>query len=473
MNTSSQSVASKYIKPAREQKLFYFAAVAFLFTMYVLPQYFGLPFPLFDLTALRIMIIVLVILIVGENCRWNDFVHVILTEPVGLVLLPYLFVIGYTMVLRVDINAFLNPFIEIMTFYLVIYVIRHSLGIEKTVQLMIGFMYFITVLGVIEYVMGRSPFSYLETISGIYTGQFVRSGNYRIMSSAVHSLGYGLILVSMVPFACIDLEKNEINLLKRPVLLVLIVMNAFLCGSRSTLSVVMVAIVLLMFLSHKTQTKRLILVGGMGIIAFLMFLLVFHSSSIGQYIMLQITSILDSLLGTEFSVAYGADLSALSSSSNYRDQLKYIFTLDWLNPFLGIGRSRGLRAEINGSYIKSVDDFYVAEFIRYAYPGLFAYGAFMLYCLYITWKKGFKGKSALAKGILVGMWCYMLNLKWVDSLQTLKYFYLLFAIVICIPVDVGMKQEKKKETPSKYIKKLIGKEVKDGKSKYCRSDIQR
>ncbi len=462
---------TKYIKPAREHKFFYVAAVGFLFTMYVLPQYFGIPFPLFDLTALRIMIVVLVVLIVGENNRWNDLVRVILKEPVGLVLLPYLFVVGYTMVLRVDINAFLNPFIEIMTFYLVIYVIRHCLGIEKTIQLMIGFMYLITFLGVIEYVMGRSPFSYLETIRGIYTGQFVRSGNYRIMSSAVHSLGYGLILVTMVPFACIDLEKNEINLLKRPILLVLIVMNAFLCGSRSTLSVVIIAVVLLMFLSRKAQTKRLILIGGAALIAFAGFLVVFHSSSIGQYIMLQITSIIDSLLGTEFSVAYGADLSALSSSSNYRDQLKYIFTLDWLNPFLGIGRSRGLIAEINGSYIKSVDDFYVAEYIRYAYPGLLSYGAFMLYCLYITWKKGFKAKSALAKGITIGMWCYMLNLKWVDSLQTLKYFYLLAAIIICIPVEEEAR--KKKEKSSKYIKKQSSEEVENGKSKYCRSDIQR
>ena len=465
------SGSTKYIKPAREHKLFYMAVVGFLFTMYVLPQYFGIPFPLFDLTALRIMIILLVVLILGENNRWNDFVGVILREPVGLVLLPYLFVIGYTMVLRVDINAFLNPFIEIMTFYLVIYVIRYCLGIEKTVQLLIGFMYVITFLGVVEYVMGRSPFSYFETISGIYTGQFVRSGNYRIMSSAVHSLGYGLILVTMVPFACIDLEKNEINLLKRPVLLILIVTNAFLCGSRSTLSVVMIAVVLLMFMGHKSQTKRLILVGGMALVAFCGFLVVFHNSSIGQYIMLQITSILDSLLGTELSVAYGADISALSSSSNYRDQLKYIFTLDWLNPFLGIGRSKGLRAEINGSYIKSVDDFYIAEYIRYAYPGLFAYGAFLLYCLFNAWKKGMKGKHALAKGITVGMWCYMLNLKWVDSLQTLKYFYLLAAIVICMPSEKPVKE--KKEGVSKYIKRRSKDEVENGKSKYCRSRIQR
>ena len=64
----------------------------------------------------------------------------------------------------------------------------------------------------------------------------------------------------------------------------------------------------------------------------------------GRYILLQITSILDELLGTELAVQFGADLTALSSSSNYRDQLKYIFTVDWLNPLLGLGRKRSLNS---------------------------------------------------------------------------------------------------------------------------------
>ena len=147
--------------------------------------------------------------------------------------------------------------------------------------------------------------------------------------------------------------------------------------------------------------------------------------------------------------------------------------MDWLNPFLGIGRNRSLQAEINGSYIKSVDDFYVAEYIRYAYPGLFTFGFFMFYCLLITWKKGFKGKNVLAKGIVVGMWCYMLNLKWVDSLQTLKYFYTLMAVVICIPKVESESEKDARRIQSKYVTRFVRKEVYDGKSKYCRSDIQR
>lgn len=123
---------SRYLKPQRELKIFQAVAVLFFFTLYVLPQYFGLPFPLFDLTALRIMIVAVLLLMMAEPERIRGFVQLVVEEPCTKVLLPYLMVIGYTMVLRADVNAFLNPFIELLTFYLLIYLIRNTLGVEKT-----------------------------------------------------------------------------------------------------------------------------------------------------------------------------------------------------------------------------------------------------------------------------------------------------------------------------------------------------
>ena len=136
MTQESAVRTSKYIKPAREEKIFEKTVVFFLFSLFVMPQYFGLPTPLFDFTLL---------------------------------------------------------------------------GVEKTVRYLLGFLYLMTILGVVEYAMGRSPFSYLETIKGIYTGRFIRSGNYRIMSSCTHSLGYGLLLVAVAPLSCFDYRKNEVN----------------------------------------------------------------------------------------------------------------------------------------------------------------------------------------------------------------------------------------------------------------------
>lgn len=447
-----QPAKSKYIKPAREVKVFSWVAVTFFFTLFVLPQYFGIPFPLFDLTALRIVIVAAMFMIIMDTKRLHDFIQVIGDASCTKALVPYLIVITYTMVLRVDVNAFLNPFIEFVTFYLLIYLIKDCLGVERTIRLIIKLSYLIVILGVIEYVMGRSPFSYLETISGIYTGQFVRSGSYRIMSSCNHSLGYGLMLIIMVPFSCVDLKNNEINLLERPVLIVLLALNVFLCGSRSTLSVFILEVFILILLSPKMRKKRLILIGSVLVVAFLCFLMAARNTSVGQYFLLQITSIIDELFGTELALQYGADIQALSSSSNYRDQLKQIFFVDWLNPFLGLGRKRDFATEINGSYVRSVDNFYIAEYVRYAYPGMISYILFLFHFVKGLVKNILHSSSGIMRALFAGVVCYLINLLWADSLQTLKYLYIVFALFICIE---DSKKEKRVSYESKYIKRRI------------------
>lgn len=443
---------SRYLKPQRELKIFQAVAVLFFFTLYVLPQYFGLPFPLFDLTALRIMIVAVLLLMLAEPERIRGFVLMVVEEPYTKVLLPYLMVIGYTMVLRADVNAFLNPFIELLTFYLLIYLIRNTLGVEKTIQMIVVFSYVIALLGIVEYVLGRSPFSYLETIKGLYTGRFVRSGSYRIMSSCNHSLGYGLMLVTMVPFACYDRKNMSVNLLAQPLLLLLLGGNVFLCGSRSTLSVFLLEVILLVGLSSKMEIKKFVMIALVLAGIFAVILAAIRNTTMGRYILLQITSILDELLGTELAVNYGANIEALSSSSNYRDQLKYIFTVSWLNPLLGLGRKRSFKSEINGSFIESVDNFYIAEYVRYAYPGMITYLLFLGSMIAGMIKRVRRDKSGLPKILLVGSVCYLINLFWVDSLQTLKYLYILFALFLCLdPVREG--EDAPPMTTSKYLKK--------------------
>lgn len=427
---------SKYIRQSREVKVFQMVAVLFLFSVYVLPQYFGLPLPVFDLTILRIMIIGMTVLIIDQENRKRDLVDLIQHSGFTHFLIPYLITIFYTMVLRADLNAFLNPFIEIYTLYLVVYVVKYVLGWKKSIVWIIRFSYLLTVLGVLEYVIHRSPFSYLETIKGIYTGIFIRSGHYRIMGPCNHSLGYGLLLISLTPFSCYDLEQQRVSMTKHLWLLLLFMVNIFLTGSRSTQAVFLLELGILYMFSPKEDKKKVILIGISAASVFAAFLVVFHNTSIAKYIMLQMTTLLDTALGTSLSNQYGASNSALESSSNYRDQLIKIFQVDWLNPFLGIGRKRSFACQINGSFIKSVDNFYIAEYIRYGYPGLFTYILFLGYFVTTIVKKIIKQHSSICKVLLAGILCYLVNLYWVDSLQTLKYLYLLFAIYYGAASDV-------------------------------------
>ncbi|NLO09098.1 MAG: hypothetical protein GX129_04425 [Clostridiales bacterium] len=444
---------SKYVKSSKEETTFSFICTVFFITLYVLPQYFGIPLLFFDFTVLRVMMLIMFMFVLGIKQKQEEFLGLIVKAPYSMVLLPYIIVLVYTTILRVDVNAFLNPVIEILAYYLLVYIIQNYFGVKKTLRYILIFSYLITALGLVEYVMQRSPFSYLETIKGIYSGQFIRSGYYRIMGPSIHSLGYGLILITMIPIICYDIEKDEINILKHKLLFAMAAANIFFTGSRSTLSVFILEIILLVLFSSRINKKKLLLTGSIFVAGFAAFLLVFHNTSVAQYILLQITSVLDEIFGSTFSVAYGADIEALGSSSHYRSQLKYIFKVEWLNPLIGLGRKRSFACEINGSFIRSVDNFYIAEFIRYAYPGMICYIGFLLYFLIHMLKSSIQKKSQISKMLLVGSTCYCINLLWLDSLQTLKYLYVLFAIFCCLPSDSVLEHKKvNKKIPSKYIK---------------------
>ena len=67
MTQESAVRTSKYIKPAREEKIFEKTVVFFLFSLFVMPQYFGLPTPLFDFTLLRMMLILVLFMIIYDD----------------------------------------------------------------------------------------------------------------------------------------------------------------------------------------------------------------------------------------------------------------------------------------------------------------------------------------------------------------------------------------------------------------------
>lgn len=441
---------SKYIKPARENKIFYACSIFFLFNMFVMPQYFGIPTPGFDLTVLRIGIILVSLMIFADTERAKDFLEIIKTSLLTKTLAVYVIVILYTMVFRADFNAFLNPFMEIYATYLVIYVVKKSIGVENILKLVIVFCYIMTLLGVLEAFLGFTPFCYLVTLDGIYTGSFVRSGSYRIMSSFSHSLGYGLFLIIVTPLSVYNIDEKKIHLVQHPLLLILFVINVFMTGSRSTLGVLFLELAILIVLAERENRKRFLVGFVMFLLIFLAVVFALQGTSFGKYVLLQVTTVIDSAFGTTYSVKYGADLNALGASSNYREQLKGIFSVSWLNPILGLGRKRAFSGVINGNVIRSIDSFYIAEYVRYAYPGMFSFIFFLVFWMIKMALSAFgKQKNNLAKIVVVGVGCYLLNLYWVDSLQTFKYMYLMIAIWYC---DSEVKAS---AAASRYIKKPI------------------
>lgn len=397
-----------------------------IITLIVMPQYFGVHIG-YDITCSRLADLLIIFYMLLNRKIFTHFFKTIIRVESFYPLVLYLFVAMYTMVYRADVNAFFSVFFEILNFILLIYGIRYVIGYRQTIKWILGCAYFLSVYGLVEFVYGRSIYlQFLSTLPNTVKNIY-RSGHYRIMGPCGHSLGYGLLLVLFIAIACYDIEKDKVYVLKRPVLLVLLYINVVLTGSRSTLGIVMVELVALIIVQKREEIKKSLVAFGIVGIGFVFCLVILKDTSLGNYMLGQVASVIDTALNTNFSASFGIDMSALKNSTEYRKVLPYIFTLDWLNPLVGRGRAFS-GAEINGVFIHSIDNYYVSQYIKYAYPGLISYCLFLAVTLYVLMKELFCRASGLVILLLIALVAYFYNLWWVDALQTLKFIYLLVAV---------------------------------------------
>ena len=104
-------------------------------------------------------------------------------------------------------------------------------------------------------------------------------------------------------------------------------------------------------------------------------------------------------------------------------------TVDWLNPWLGQGSGYHFSWYIpGGATIHSIDNFYVANYIRYGYPGLVVYGLLILQAVGEMVRCGIQKKDRTMLCLALAVCGYFLNLWWMDTLQTIKYAYLPIAL---------------------------------------------
>lgn len=415
----------------RNLKLLFGLYAFLLFTDFLMPQYFGINIG-FDFTCTRIADVLICLYMVLNPQVFRHFCYTTVRCRVLIPSLLYLMVCGYTMVLSADINAFFLPLMEFLTLYLLIYGIRFVLGYKRAVRWSILCAYILSVYGLIEYVCRQSlMLKFLRTVPTNVRNAY-RSGQYRIMGPCQHPLGYGLLLILFVALAALDVEKDKVNLFKRPVLMLLLLVNVFLTGSRSTLGIVILEFILILCFSCKENVKKSLLIAAGFLVALSIFLLLFSGTNLAKTIMLSITSVIDQFFGTNLAANYGAETTRLDDSENYRKVLPKIFQLDWLNPIVGRGLKRAFGAEIDGVYIHSIDNYYVMQYIKYAYPGLVTYVMFIITTLVCFVKEIFQYRSGLSKLILIGSFCYFFNLWWVDALQTLKFEYVMIALFFAL-----------------------------------------
>lgn len=427
----------------RNAKLLYILMSALLITDWVMPQYFGIHIG-FDFTTTRILNMLILAYFIFNRKAGNHFLRSMLDVQLTPFFIAYMFVMVYTTVLRVNVNTFFLNFLDILTFYMVYYGIRYVIGVKKAIDWTVKFAAGISIYGIIEYVLKFSPMSkFLLTLPSVAVSGF-RSGQFRISGPCVHPIAYGMLLILLLAVICIDYERDEIYLFKHPVVLILLLLNIFLTGSRGPLGIAVLEVLLIIIFSKRINKKKTFIVLSALIILAVIVEAAIYNTSLGQYIMMQITSVIDEVFGTSFSLKYGANLDLLNMSSDYRDYLPRIFTVEWLNPLVGQGANAQVGFEFDGTYIKSIDNFYVALYIRYAYPGLITFVAIQVMSIVYMVRTAIRHHSSLCAATAIAIFAYSVSLYWADYLQTTKYMYIVMAIYCAYYSERFQLMERKK-----------------------------
>lgn len=427
----------------RNAKLLYILMSALLITDWVMPQYFGIHIG-FDFTTTRILNMLILAYFIFNRKAGNHFLRSMLDVQLTPFFIAYMFVMVYTTVLRVNVNTFFLNFLDILTFYMVYYGIRYVIGVKKAIDWTVKFAAGISIYGIIEYVLKFSPMSkFLLTLPSVAVSGF-RSGQFRISGPCVHPIAYGMLLILLLAVICIDYERDEIYLFKHPFVLILILLNLFLTGSRGPLGIAVLEVLLIIIFSKRINKKKTFIVLSALIILAVIVEAAIYNTSLGQYIMMQITSVIDEVFGTSFSLKYGANLDLLNMSSDYRDYLPRIFTVEWLNPLVGQGANAQVGFEFDGTYIKSIDNFYVALYIRYAYPGLITFVAIQVMSIVYMVRTAIRHHSSLCAATAIAIFAYSVSLYWADYLQTTKYMYIVMAIYCAYYSERFQLMERKK-----------------------------
>ncbi|WP_430842401.1 O-antigen ligase family protein [Clostridium nigeriense] len=320
-----------------------------------------------------------------------------------------------------------------MTFYLFYYFFRKIFTIEDILRFIQFCLTLVCIMGIIEFITGFNFFTTFkigigninDTIESSY-----RDGILRVRGPYGHSLAYGLVINLFFPLTCLDLKKNEINILNNIFLLIIVSLNIFFTGARSSLGLFLLEVLVISLLSPKKANKKNLLFILFTIVAFGAIFIFFSDSEIVLFLKKQFYYVYDTIFGTNMAYEFGGN-SSIKASSIARDRLWKIFSASSINPWMGQGVSSNISIRIDNWNVTSIDNYYVKLFITLGIPGLAALALFFIQSIFNSIKQYFLKKEPLFLLILISEACYLINLSVVDELSTLKYFFFLVALQEC------------------------------------------
>lgn len=414
---------------------FLYLSYLFLFSFFVLQTFLlirigSLP----SLNLQRILLVVLIFWICSDKNKLGIFIQEVKSCKYNFVLFLYLIVCIYTAVFRRDINTVFGVLVDCyMTFYLFFYFFRKIFTIEDILRFIKFCLMLVCIMGIIEFITGFNFFTTFQIGIGNISDSIdasYRDGILRVRGPYGHSLAYGLVINLFFPLTCLDLKKNEINILNNIFLFIIVSLNIFFTGARSSLGLFLLEVLVISLLSPKKVNRKNLLLTLFTILTLGTIFIFFSDSEIVVFLKKQFYYVYDTIFGTNMAYEFGGD-SSIKASSIARDRLWKIFLADSINPWIGQGVSSKIAIRIGNWNVTSIDNYYVKLFITLGIPGLITLVLFFIQAIFSSAKEYFIKKEPLFLIIFISQVCYLINLFVVDELSTLKYFFFLVALQVC------------------------------------------
>lgn len=394
--------------------------------IFLLPQYFGLALG-FAFTVLRLTVLLFLIVLI-TNSRITRLRELAFHMNWSVWIWGFAFVTLYTAVCRADVNTFLGGFFDnILPFFLLLYIIKYVCGLEKCWEMLTEIFGLVALLGIAEGIVRQNPYRLLHTIN-ISGGGAWRGGMYRIGGMCSHPIGFGMYILLMIAFVCVDVNKKKISVFKHKLIFLALIIDMLLTGSRSTIGIMALEIFVLFCFSSTKDKIDFFKVVGLLIAVGSIIILLFRNTSVVQYILLQVTQVTDYLFGTQIAVDFGGTIE-IQNSNEYREYLPYVITdSKILNPWVGLGTSNEYTEIIRGKNIDSIDNYYVETYISFGYPGLILRVIMFSTIIFDAVRNAVKQKNLAIMGLAIGMVCYFIALWYADALGTMKQAHGFMAI---------------------------------------------
>lgn len=437
-------------RPRKRYTSFQKLCLAYLFAVFALPQYFGIPLPGFALTAQRIMLICLFAAIFINRKRADAF-FISNTGPTGghmLVVAPFMFIALATAILRSDPKSFLNFFADsFLPMLLMVYIAANVLTLRELLEFFKVTLIIVCATCYLDaLVLRRNPYSFIHTIKSIAGGSEFRASSYRVAAMTSHPIALGIYFVISTPLMCIDADKQKVNIAKNWGTLLLIFGAMILCGSRMPQATFLFELLVLFLLTEKS-VKRIAVpyIMVFSVLAMLLIVLLRDESHVRYYIILNAYQLIDSVFGTKLVLdEFGYWQWANIQSWEYRNLLPLLFFSNDYDPLLGLGVTAAnffnFSAVVEGRRVASIDNFYVMQYLQFAWPGLISMVVVFMYMIGQCVTGLLRKSSVVCKALLLSFVLYLLNLWFVADIGTFKYAFSLFGLAYAYGKGMGVSQ---------------------------------